>query len=114
MLHRRGLPSLSGATPVTLVSPGADAIRTAVWARSELATRLGHHPDLDGWTVTVSSFYILLNRPPDRLPETGAGVGVVDIGQRMRTHMETALPAGLTRDAVAFLGVVVDEACAPA
>lgn len=114
LLHRRGLPPLSGSTPVKLVSPGDDAIRTAVWARSELATRLGHRPELDGWTVTVTSFYVLLNRPPDRLPETGAGIGFADIGERMRTHMETALPAGLTRDAAAFLAVVVDETCAPA
>ncbi len=114
MLHRRGLPQLSGATPVTLVTPGADAIGTAVWARGELATHLGHRPELDGWAVTVTSFYVLLNRPPDRLPEAGAGVGVADIGHRMRTRMETALPAGLTRDAAVFLAAVVDEACPPA
>lgn len=75
MVHRRGLPRLSAATPTTLVTPGGDAIRTAVWARGELAARLAHRPELDGWTVTVTSFYVMLNRPPDRVPETGGGVG---------------------------------------
>jgi hypothetical protein len=74
-LHRRGLPRLTAATAVKTVTPGADAVRTAAWARSELAVRLGHRPDLDGWTVTVSSFYVLLNRPADRVPEMGNGVG---------------------------------------
>jgi len=96
------------------VTPGADAIRTAAWARSELAVRLGHRPDVDGWTVTVSSFYVLLNRPADRIPEMGNGVGAEDLGHRMLTHMETALPAGLTHDAAAFLAVVVNDTCPPA
>lgn len=118
MVHRRGLPRLSGATPTTLLTPGGDAIRTAVWARGELAGRLAHRPELDGWTVAVTSFYVMLNRPPDRVPETGAGVGVgvgvADMGQPMRTRMETALPAGLTHQAAAFLAVVVDDTCPPA
>lgn len=67
-LHRRGLPHLSAATAVKKVTPGADAISTAAWARSELADRLALRPDLDGWTVAVSSFYVLLNRPTDRVP----------------------------------------------
>jgi len=110
-LHRRGLPRLSGATPIRLVTPGEDAIGTAVWARNELATRLGHRPELDGWTATVSSVYVLLNRPADHAPEPGTGVGFADLGEPMRTHMETALPAGLTHDAAAFLAAVVDDAC---
>jgi len=36
------------------------------------------------------------------------------IEHRMRTHMETALPAGLSRDAAAFLATVVDHTCPPA
>lgn len=114
VLHRRGLPPLSAATAVKKVTPGPDAVRTAAWARSELAVRLGHRPDLDGWTVTVSSFYVLLNRPDDRVPEMGSGVGAEDLGHRMLTHMETALPAGLTHDAAAFLAAVVDDVCTPA
>lgn len=114
MLHRRGLPQLSGATPVKYVTPGPDALHTAVWARNELVQRLGHRPELDGWTVTVSSLYVLVSRPHDRTTETGTGVGFTDLGARARTHLETALPAGLTRDAAAFLAVVVDDACRPA
>lgn len=113
-LHRRGLPPLSAATPVKYVTPGPDALRTAVWARNELVTRLGHRPELDGWTVTVSSLYVLVSRPNDRTTESGTGVGFTDMGARARTHLETALPAGLTRDAAAFLAVVVDNACPPA
>lgn len=113
-LHRRRLPRLTATTAVKKVTPGADALRTAAWARSELAVRLGHRPDLDGWTVTVSSFYVLLNRPADRVPEMGNGVGAEDLGHRMRTHMETALPAGLTPHAAAFLAVVMNDACPPA
>ncbi len=36
------------------------------------------------------------------------------VGHRMLTHMETALPAGLTRDAAACLTIVVDDVCPPA
>ncbi len=112
-LHRRGLPRLTAATAVKRVTPGADAVRTAAWARSELAVRLGQRPDLDGWTVTVSSFYVLLDRPGDRVPEMGSGVGAEDVGHRMLTHMETALPAGLSRDSAVFLADVVDDVCTP-
>lgn len=114
MVHRRGLPPLSATTPTTLISPGDVALRTTVWARSELATRLAQRPELHGWTVAVTSFYVLLNRPPDRAPTTGAGVGVADLGQPMRNHMETALPAGLTHDAAALLAVIVDDTCVAA
>jgi len=110
-LHRRRLPRLTAATTVRKVTPGADAVRTAAWARSELAVRLGHRPDLDGWTVTVSSFCVLLNRPADRVPEMGNGVGAEDLGHRMLTHVEAAPLTGLTRDAAAFLAVVVDDVC---
>lgn len=113
-LHRRGLPRLTAATTVKKVTPGSDAVRTAAWARSELAGRLGQRPDLDGWTVTVSSFYVLLNRPADRVPEMGSGVGAEDAGHQMLTHMEAALPAGLPRDAAVFLAAVVDDVCTPA
>jgi hypothetical protein len=58
--------------------------------------------------------YVLLSRPNDRITESGTGVGFTDLGARARTHLETALPAGLTRDAAAFLAVVVDDACPPA
>ena len=94
--------------------PGPDALRTAVWARTELAGRLGRRPELDGWTVTVSSLYVLLSRPNDRTTDSGTGVGFTDVGARTRTHLETALPSGLSRDAAAFLAVVVDDACPPA
>jgi hypothetical protein len=114
MLHRRGLPPLSAITPIKFVTPGPDALRTAVWARNELAGRLGRRPELDGWTVTVTSLYVLLSRPNDRTTESGTGVGFTDVGARTRTHLETALPAGLTRDAAAFLADVVDNACPPA
>ncbi len=62
-LHRRGLPRLTAATAAKKVTPGPDAPHTAAWARSDLAVRLGQRSDLDGWTVTVSSFYVLLHRP---------------------------------------------------
>jgi hypothetical protein len=114
MLHRRGLPPLSTATPVKYVTPGPDALRTAEWARNELVKRLSHRPELDDWTITVSLIYVLLSRPNDRITESGTGVGFTDLGARARTHLETALPAGLTRDAAAFLAVVVDDACPPA
>jgi len=113
-LHRRRLPRLTATTAVKKVDPRADAVRTAAWARSGLAVRLGHGPDLDGWTVTVSSFYVLLNRPTDRVPEMGNGVGAEYLGHRMRAHIESALPAGLTHDAAAFLAYVVNDTCPPA
>ena len=114
MLRSRALPGLSTATTIRYLTPGPDALRTAVWARTELAGRLGRRPELDGWTVTVSSLYVLLSRPNDRTTDSGTGVGFTDVGARTRTYLETALPSGLSRDAAAFLAVVLDDACPPA
>jgi len=50
---------------------------------------------------------------PTASPDLGNGVGTEDLGHRMLTHMETALPAGLTHDAAAYLGVEADDVCRP-
>lgn len=110
-LHRRGLPRLTASTAIKTVTPGAT--RTAAWARDRLADQLGKQPLLDEWKVNVYAFYVLLNRPADRVAHMGHGVGAEDLGHRMCTHMEDTLPAGLGAAATAHLARIVDEQCPP-
>ena len=67
-------------------------------ASSQRGSRIGR--TFDGWTVAVSSFYVLLNRRANRVPSMGSGVGAEDVGHPIRSHMKTELPAALPRDAV--------------
>jgi len=114
VLRVRPLPHLSAATPVTQIQPSAPSQDTAAWARHELATRLGHRPALDAWSVIVYAYYAVLNRPPDRQFTAGNRLGYGDTGTVLRATLDTGLPAGLHRAAIAFLATEVDDTCPPA
>ncbi len=113
MVRARPLPHLSAATPVTQIQPTAPAQDTAAWARQELATRLGHRPALDSWSVIVYVYYAVLNRPPDRRITAGHRLGHSDPGATLRATLDTGLSAGLHRAAIAFLATEVDDTCPP-
>jgi hypothetical protein len=114
VLRVRPLPHLSAATTVAQIQPTGPSQDTAAWARSELAARLVHRPALDSWSVVVYAYYSVLNRPPDRRVTPGNRLGFGDTGTSLRTSLETGLPAGLNRAAVAFFATEVDDACPPA
>jgi len=114
ILRVRPLPHLSAATPITQIQPSAPSQDTAAWARHELATRLGHRPALDAWSVIVYAYYAVLNRPPDRQFTAGNRLGHGDTGTVLRATLDTGLPAGLHRAAIAFLATEVDDTCPPA
>ena len=114
LLRVRSLPHLSATTPVTQIHPSAPGQDTAAWARQELATRLGHRPSLDAWSVIVYAYYAVLNRPPDRIFTASNRLGYGDTGTTLRTLLDTGLPAGLNRAATAFLATEVDDTCPPA
>jgi len=69
---------------------------------------------LDAWTVLVYAQYAVLRRPPDRRVTTLHRIGVYDAGTVQRTVLETGLPAGLNRSAIAHLAAEVDDTCPPA
>jgi len=114
VLRVRPLPHLSATTPITQIQPSAPSQDTAAWARHELATRLGHRPALDAWSVIVYAYYAVGNRPPDRQFTAGNRLGYGDTGTVLRTTLDTGLPAGLNRAAIAFLATEVDDTCPPA
>ncbi len=114
VLRVHPLPHLSAATPITQIQPSAPSQDTAAWARHELATRLGHRPALDAWSVIVYAYYALGNRAPDRSFFTGNRLGYGDTGTVLRATLDTGLPAGLHRAAIAFLATEVDDTCPPA
>ena len=103
ILRVHPLPHLSAATPVTQIQPSAPSQDTAAWARHELATRLGHRPALDAWSVIVYAYYAVGNRAPDRSFTAGNRLGHGDTGTVLRATLDTGLPAGLHRAAIAFL-----------
>jgi hypothetical protein len=113
VLRVRPLPHLSATTTLAQIQPNQPSQDTAVWARSELAERLIHRPALDSWSVVVYAYYSVLNRPPDRRV-TPNRLGFGDTGTTLRTTLDTGLPAGLNRAAVAFLATEVDDTCPPA
>jgi len=56
----------------------------------------------------------VLNRPPDRQFTAGNRLGYGDTGTVLRATLDTGLPAGLHRAAIAFLATEVDDTCPPA
>ena len=92
ILRVHPLPHLSAATPITQIQPSAPSQDTAAWARHELATRLGHRPALDAWSVIVYAYYAVLNRPPDRQFTAGNRLGYGDTGTVLRATLDTGLP----------------------
>jgi len=80
VLRVRPLPHLSATTPITQIQPSAPSQDTAAWARHELATRLGHRPALDAWSVIIYAYYAVLDRPPDLSFTAGNCLGYGDTG----------------------------------
>jgi len=64
--------------------------------------------------VIVYAYYAVGNRPPDRSFTTGNRLGYGDTGTVLRATLDTGLPAGLNRAAIAFLATEVDDTCPPA
>ena len=114
VLRARPLAGPQCRHTVTQIQPTAPSQDTAAWARQELATQLGHRRALDSWSVIVYTYYAVLNRAPDRRFTAGHRLGHGDTGTTLRATLDTGLPAGLHRAAIAFLATEVVDTCPPA
>jgi hypothetical protein len=87
---------------------------TALRTRDNLVTVTAGEPDLDGWYHLARAVVPILDRPADAgLPEPTPVVHL-PAGTVLRRALETELPAGISRTAVAYLASIVDHACPPA
>ena len=87
---------------------------TALRTRDNLVTVLAGQPDLDGWYHLARAVVPILDQPTDRVVAETAAVVHLPAGKVLRQALETELPAGISRTAVAYLASIVDHACPPA
>jgi len=114
LLRMRPAPTLSVTLRQATVQPPPEAQGTVAWGCGELRAQLSRRPGLDAWTVLVYAQYAVVHRPADRRVTTLHRIGVYDAGTAQRTVLETGLPAGLNRAAIAHLAAEVDDTCPPA
>ena len=114
LLRMRAAPTMSVTLRQATVQPPAEAQGTVAWGCGELRAQLSRRPGLDAWTVLVYAQYAVVHRPADRRVTTLHRIGVYDAGAPQRTVLETGLPAGLNRAAIAHLAAEVDDTCPPA
>jgi len=114
LARMRPAPTMSVTLRQVTVQPSAEAQGTVAWGCGELRAQLSRRPGLDSWTVLVYAQYAVVRRPPDRRVTTLHRIGVYDAGTAQRTVLETGLPAGLNRAAIAHLAAEVDDTCPPA
>jgi hypothetical protein len=87
---------------------------TALRTRDNLVAVMAAEADLGGWYHLARAVIPILDRPADAgLPEASPVVHL-PAGKMLRQALETELPAGLSRTAVAYLASIVDHACPPA
>jgi hypothetical protein len=87
---------------------------TALRTRDNLVTVMAGEPDLDGWYHLARAVVPILDQPADTgLPEPTPVVHL-PVGKVLRQALETELPAGISRTAVAYLASIIDHACPPA
>ncbi len=114
LLRMRPGPTLAVSLRQITVQPSSEAQGTVAWGCGELRAQLSRRPGLDSWTVLVYAQFAVVHRPADRRVTTLHRIGVYDAGTVQRTVLETGLPAGLNRAAIAHLAAEVDDTCPPA
>jgi len=114
LLRMRPAPTMAVTLRQATVQPPPEAQGTVAWGCGELRAQLSRRPGLDSWTVLVYAQYAVVHRPLDRRVTTLHRIGVYDAGAPQRTVLETGLPAGLNRAAIAHLAAEVDDTCPPA
>jgi hypothetical protein len=87
---------------------------TALRTRDNLVTVMTGEPDLDGWYHLARAVVPILDQPADRVVAEPTPVVHLPAGKVLRQALETELPAGISRTAVAYLASIVDHACPPA
>jgi len=105
-LGRRPVPSL--------VEPGELGDPVALRTRDNLLGVLTREPDLVGWFLVVRAVTPVLDLPADRALVSATPVVHRVIGPALRRTLESELPGGLNRTAVAYLASIIDHACPPA
>jgi len=105
-LGRRPVPSL--VEPAELGDPVA--LRT----RDNLLGVLTREAALVGWFFVVHAVTPVLDLPADRALFSATPVVHRVGGPALRRTLESELPGGLNRTAVAYLASVIDHACPPA
>ena len=105
-LGRRPAPGVVAAAEL------GDAV--ALRTRDTLLHVLTSQPELDGWFLVVYAMVPVLDRPTDQVVSAPTLVEHPPVGPVLRRVLETELPAGLTRTAVAYLASIVDHSCPPA
>jgi len=104
-----------GRRPVPgLVEPAELGDPVALRTRDNLLGVLTHEPDLAGWYVVVHAVTPVLDLPADRALFSATPVVHRVVGPALRRTLESELPGGLNRTAVAYLASIVDHACPPA
>jgi len=82
--------------------------------RDNLLGVLTHETDLVCSFVVVHTVTPVLDLPADRALFSGTPVEHQVVGPGLRHALETELPGGLSRTAVAYHASIIDHACPPA